>query len=135
MASKRKPEKKNDPNQITALVRPDEDEGLFLARTALRPTVQAAVTLKEYISDKLAKTDSQISELGVSCHTPTETLIKKATSNEMAFFNIESNASDGEIGCLRVAFNRHCQILDYLSKSLRVELEFKTARKNKKLSA
>ncbi len=48
MASKRKPKKKNDPNQITALVRPDDDEALFLARTALRPTVQAAVTLKEY---------------------------------------------------------------------------------------
>ncbi len=48
MASKRKPKKKTDPDQITALIRPDEDEGLFLARTALRPTVQAAVTLKEY---------------------------------------------------------------------------------------
>ncbi len=53
----------------------------------------------------------------------------------MAIFNIESNASDGEIECLRVAFNRHCPVLDYLSKSLTVELEFKTARKNKKLSA
>jgi hypothetical protein len=48
MTSNRKPKKKNDPNQITAFLRPDEDEGLFLARTALRPTVQAAVTLKEY---------------------------------------------------------------------------------------
>ena len=48
MVNKQKPKKKNDPNQITALSRPDEDEGLFLARIALRPTVQAAVTLKEY---------------------------------------------------------------------------------------
>ncbi len=66
---------------------------------------------------------------------PTETLIKKATSNEAAIINIESNASNGEIECLRVAFKRHCPVLDYLSKSLTVELEFKTARKNKKLSA
>ncbi len=64
----------------------------------------------------------------------TETL-KKANSDEMAIINIESNASDGEIECLRVAFYRHCPVLDYLSKSLTVELEFKTARKNKKLSA
>ena len=66
---------------------------------------------------------------------PTETLIKKVTSNKMAIINIESNASDGEIEWLRIAFNRHCPVLDYLSKSSTVELEFKTARKNKKLSA
>jgi hypothetical protein len=51
-----------------------------------------------------------------------ETLVKKAPSNEMAIINIESNASDGEIECLRVAFNRHCPVLDNLSKSLTVEL-------------
>ena len=28
--------------------KPDEDEGVVIARTVLRPTVQAAVTLKEY---------------------------------------------------------------------------------------
>ena len=48
MTSKRKPKKKSDPNQITVFSNSDEDEGLFLARNALRPTVQAAVTLKEY---------------------------------------------------------------------------------------
>jgi len=60
---------------------------------------------------------------------------KKATPNEMAIINIESNASNGEIECLRVAFNRQFPVFDYLSKSLTVELEIKTARKNKKLSA
>lgn len=48
MASKRKPAKKRDPKQITAAGKPDEDQAVAIARTVLRPTVQAAVTLKEY---------------------------------------------------------------------------------------
>ena len=48
MASKRKPAKKRDPNQITAAGSPNEDKADFIAKMVLRPTVQAAVTLKEY---------------------------------------------------------------------------------------
>lgn len=48
MATKRKSTKKRDPNQITAAGKPDEDQAVAIARTVLRPTVQAAVTLKEY---------------------------------------------------------------------------------------
>lgn len=48
MARKRKSAKKRDPNQITAAGRPNEDQAVVIARTVLRPTVQAAVTLKEY---------------------------------------------------------------------------------------
>jgi hypothetical protein len=48
MSSKRKPAKKTKPGQIPAAGKPDEDEGVVIARTVLRPTVQAAVTLKEY---------------------------------------------------------------------------------------
>ena len=48
MANKRKPAKKRDPNQITAAGKPNEDKAVAIARTVLRPTVQAAVTLKEY---------------------------------------------------------------------------------------
>ena len=48
MATKRKRAKKRDPNQITANGKPDEDQAVAIARTVLRPTVQAAVTLKEY---------------------------------------------------------------------------------------
>lgn len=48
MASKRKPAKKRDPNQIPAAGLPNEDEAVVIARTVLRPTVQAAVTLKQY---------------------------------------------------------------------------------------
>jgi len=48
MASKRKPAKKRDPNQIAVAAKPNEDEAVSLARTVLRPTVQAAVTLKDY---------------------------------------------------------------------------------------
>ena len=48
MGSKRKPAKKRDPNQITAPRRPGEDQAVAIARTALRPTVQAAATLKDY---------------------------------------------------------------------------------------
>lgn len=48
MATKRKSDKKPDPNQITAAGKPDEDQAVAIARTVLRPTVQAAVTLKEY---------------------------------------------------------------------------------------
>lgn len=48
MAGKRKPTKKSDPNQITAAGLPNEDKAIAIARTILRPTVLAAVTLKEY---------------------------------------------------------------------------------------
>ncbi len=48
MAGKRKPAKKRDPNQITAAGKPNEDKAVAIARTVLRPTVLAAVTLKEY---------------------------------------------------------------------------------------
>ncbi len=48
MASKRKPAKKRDPNQINAAGPPNEDKAVFVARTVLRPTVLAAVTLKQY---------------------------------------------------------------------------------------
>jgi len=48
METKRKSTKKRDPNQITATGKPDEDQAVAIARTVLRPTVQAAVTLKEY---------------------------------------------------------------------------------------
>ena len=48
MTSKRKTSKKCDPDAIIAAGQPDEDEGLIFARSALSPTVQAAVTLKEY---------------------------------------------------------------------------------------
>jgi hypothetical protein len=48
MTSKRKPSKKRDPNAIIAAEQPGEDEATVLGRTVLRPTVQAAVTLKEY---------------------------------------------------------------------------------------
>ncbi len=48
MTSKRKPAKKRDPNHITVAESPNEDKAVTLARTVLRPTIQAAVTLKEY---------------------------------------------------------------------------------------
>ncbi len=48
MAGKRNPAKKRDPNQITAAGKPNEDKAVAIARAVLRPTVQAAVTLKEY---------------------------------------------------------------------------------------
>ena len=48
MPSKRKPAKRRNPNQIVATLKPDEDRAAALARAVLRPTVQAAVTLKEY---------------------------------------------------------------------------------------
>jgi len=56
MAGKQKP--KSDPNQISAVNKPGEDEATSIARTALRPTVQAAVTLKEY--------DKVFGDLGLS---------------------------------------------------------------------
>ncbi len=48
MANKRIPTKKRDPNQIPVAGKSDEDEAFFIARSVLRPTVQAAVTLREY---------------------------------------------------------------------------------------
>lgn len=48
MANKRKSSKKRDPNQITAVGGSDEDQAVVIARTVLQPTVQAAITVKEY---------------------------------------------------------------------------------------
>ena len=48
MASKRKSKEKSDEDQLSVHTKPGEDYGLATARLALRPTVQAAVTLKEY---------------------------------------------------------------------------------------
>ena len=48
MATRRKPTKKRDPNRITAVGRPGEDQAVGIARTVLQPTVGAAVTVKEY---------------------------------------------------------------------------------------
>ena len=48
MASKRKPSKKRDPNAIIATGQPGKDEALGIARSVLRPTVQAADTLEAY---------------------------------------------------------------------------------------
>ncbi|MFK7945568.1 MAG: hypothetical protein AB8B85_22030 [Paracoccaceae bacterium] len=48
MSRKPKPAKERDPNALTAVRKPEEHEGDALARTVLRPTVQAAVTLQAY---------------------------------------------------------------------------------------
>ena len=48
MSSKRKSKEKTDEDQLTVPAKPDDEPGQALARSALRPTVQAAVTLKEY---------------------------------------------------------------------------------------
>lgn len=48
MAIKRESTKKRDPNQMTVGQKPGEDHAAAIARTVIRPTVQAAVTLKQY---------------------------------------------------------------------------------------
>jgi hypothetical protein len=48
MTSKKKPSKKRDPNQIFVAGDSDEDWAIQKARAVLRPTVQAASTIKEY---------------------------------------------------------------------------------------
>ena len=47
MANKRKSKKKADPDQITTPCKSGEDTAIDLERAVLRPTVQAAVTLKD----------------------------------------------------------------------------------------
>jgi hypothetical protein len=48
MATRSKPTRIRDPNQITATAKPGEDQSVAIARTVIQPTGQAAVTLKEY---------------------------------------------------------------------------------------
>jgi hypothetical protein len=48
MTSKRKSAKKHDPGAITAHSTSGEDDATAVGRTVLHPTVQAAITLKEY---------------------------------------------------------------------------------------
>ncbi len=59
MASKQKPAKKPNPNQINVYAEPDEKQGMALARGVLRPTVQAAVTLKAY--------DNSFGDIDLNC--------------------------------------------------------------------
>jgi len=48
MASQRKLTKNRDPNQSTAIGNPGEDQAVAFSRAVLQPTLQAAVTIKEY---------------------------------------------------------------------------------------
>ena len=48
MASKRKSTKKRDPNQITLTADSEKEKADALARTVIRPTVQAAVSLQAF---------------------------------------------------------------------------------------
>ena len=48
MAGKQKKAKKHDSGSSTALSTPGEDDATVVERTVLHPTVQAAITLKEY---------------------------------------------------------------------------------------
>jgi hypothetical protein len=48
MGNKRKSTKKRDPNPITSAATPDAERVVAFARAVLRPTLQAATTLKEY---------------------------------------------------------------------------------------
>jgi hypothetical protein len=48
MTSKRKPKEQSSEDVLTVHARPDDEPGQATARSALSPTVQAAVTLKEY---------------------------------------------------------------------------------------
>lgn len=48
MTAKRKTTKKNNPDLSIASGRPDEDEAIAIARTVMRPSVQAALTLQDY---------------------------------------------------------------------------------------
>ena len=48
MTSKPKPKEQSDEDQLAVYTHPDDKPGQAEARSALRPTVQAAVTLKEY---------------------------------------------------------------------------------------
>ena len=48
MATNRKSTKKQDSNQTTVPAKPDKGQAVAFARTLLRPTFQAALTLKEY---------------------------------------------------------------------------------------
>lgn len=48
MTGKRKSTKKRDPNHISVSQKPDEHEGVTIARAVIRPTFQAATTLGEF---------------------------------------------------------------------------------------
>jgi hypothetical protein len=49
MASKRKPTKKRNSNEVAVPCKPDEDRDALIASIALSPIVQAAHTLKDYV--------------------------------------------------------------------------------------
>jgi hypothetical protein len=52
MAAKRTSNKTHDPNRFVAKTKPGADTSSVIARTVLRPTVQAAATLREYDSSR-----------------------------------------------------------------------------------
>jgi hypothetical protein len=102
---KRTPAKKRDPNALNVEAKRGEDEAVALARTAIRPTVQAAITLKEY-SKKFGDLDLSglIDELGDQTQAATDgdlgraeaMLITQAHTLDAIFNNLAQRAVNAE---------------------------------------
>ena len=118
MANKRKPTKKRNPNQITAAGKPDEDKAVAIARTVLRPTVQAAVTLKEY--DKFYG-DLDLSGLIDSLMEQTQASIDGDLNRAEAMLTVQAHTLDAIFNNLaRRAIN--AEYMDHLDRFLKLAL-------------
>lgn len=124
MANKRKPTtKKRNPNQITALKKPDEELAATIARMILRPEVQAAATLKEY-----GKPNGDFDLLGLieSLTEQTRAVKDGDLKRGEAMLTVQAHTLDAIFNNLawRAALNigEHMQVCDtYLKLALRAQ--------------
>jgi hypothetical protein len=97
MSSKRKPAKKCNPNQINVYTEPDDKPGMALARGVLRPTVQAAVTLKSY--------DNAFGDIDLNCLI--DSLIEQTKAS-----------NDGDLGRAESMLTTQAHTLDAIFNNL-----------------
>lgn len=122
MARKNKPEAssmKRDPNTLVTETDPDEEEAGSLARTTLRPSVKAAMTIKEY-SKRYGELDlmSLVGELSNQAKAVNDGNLKQAE----AMLTVQAHTLDAVFNNLaQRAIN--AEYMDHLDRYLRLALK------------
>jgi hypothetical protein len=123
MASKRKSTKKHDPRQIVVTGRSEEEKADAIARTLIRPTVQAAATLQELGGSSW---DLDVMALINSLHEQTEAVCNNDLGRAEAMLTAQAHTLDAIFNNLarRAALNmgEYMQACEtYLKLALRAQ--------------
>ena len=118
MTGKRKPTTKRDLNQSPAVGRPEEREANGVAKTVLRPTVQAAATLKAYGT---AYGDLDLAGLIEALSAQTQATTEGDLSRAEAMLTAQAHTLDSIFNNLaRLAIN--AEYVDNLDRYLKLAL-------------